>query len=145
MSTRLPHQKNQRLNQNGFEKWIKPCPVHLARVLLNTVMELEQIKSFHITEYRRFTAECSGYHVVHYLIFYGRVTQSRKQVGLYFCFKPSVRQLLELMLAITASLYTCSHMYNKISVQPNKVHVHAVTKLESFAEKLENYALRPEV
>ena len=66
-------------------------------------------------------------------------------MGLYFCFKPSVRQLLELMLAITASLYTCSHMHNKISVQPNKVHVHAVTKLESFAEKLENYALRPEV
>ena len=47
------------------------------------------------------------------------------------------------MLAITASLYTCTHMHNKISVQPNKVH--AVTKLESFAEKLENYALRPEV
>ena len=49
------------------------------------------------------------------------------------------------MLAITASLYTCTHMHNKISVQPNKVHVHAVTKLESFAEKLENYALIPEV
>ena len=64
-------------NQPNLIKWIKPCPIHLARVLLNTEMELEQIKSFHITEYRRFTAECSGYHVVHYLIFYGRVTQNR--------------------------------------------------------------------
>ena len=64
-------------SQPNLKKWIKPCPIHLARVLLNTEMELEQIKSFHITEYRRFTAECSGYHVVHYLIFYGRVTQNR--------------------------------------------------------------------
>lgn len=66
-------------------------------------------------------------------------------MDLYFCFTHPVRQLLELMLEITASLYTCTLMNNKISVQPNKVHVHAVSKLEVFAEKLKNYALRPEV